>query len=218
MELVTIQHYKVIECLLSRNTYYADIKKIGDNSILEKPYQIMMKHYRFLSCPIFCCVAGRRAEFYGAKETKAHYVLELNVPNKIVHLQSYYDWVDVIYFTEYPTEWDGEGASTVPLERYVQDVLNGFNTEKIVDRPIQAGFDKEGSITPLYFMIDADPSKHVFEVAQFAAVNKSFYNDVIVINYVCQLKEPNIKVAMILHLDKHYGAHWYVDSHEKQLL
>lgn len=134
MKLITVQNKSVLDLLRSDKIYIADIRTKADSNLME-PYLKMMDHYKYLSCPIFACVIGRRAEFDGAKFQNDPIILELDVPDEIVKLQSYYDWTDVIYFTEWPDEWD-EGGPLITFEQFTKDVFNGFNTNN--DVPIQA--------------------------------------------------------------------------------
>lgn len=80
-----------------------------------------------------------------------------------------------------------------------------------------AGF-QNGFANPVYFTIDTDPSKKIFEVVEFIDIYKGFRDDCIVTTYVCRLKEPNIEVTMILYVHKNDGFWWAIDSHEKQLV
>lgn len=124
MKLITIQHASVLNLLKNNNTYYADFLRILDNkSNLVEPYRLIMSHYNYSSVPIFCNVLNRRAEFYGANTENA-VIIELDVPDDLVKIQSYYDWVDVIYFMEFPNELDG-----MNIDKFAKDVLEGMNVD-----------------------------------------------------------------------------------------
>ena len=127
MKLLTIQNVEVYRQLNRKQVYRASIDniKLDENgySNLTKPYQMMMEQYGYSNIPIFCSVLGRKCEFYGAR-TKNALLLELDVPDTEIKLQSYYDWVDVIYFTELPEDWEGND-----LEQFIKDTLNGLNTD-----------------------------------------------------------------------------------------
>lgn len=126
MKLITIQHVNVLKTLKKGNTYYANFERIrGRASNLIEPYKAMMVHYNYSYVPIFCGVVNRYAEFYGATTENA-IIIELNVPDNLVKTQSYYDWSDVIYFTEFPNE----AGSGFNLKKFTRDVLDGLNTEK----------------------------------------------------------------------------------------
>lgn len=120
MRLITIQHKNVLKTLLSGQVYYAP-PTVSKN--LQKPYQKMLEHYKwYVKAPVFACVEGRYCEFYGAKTEKSC-ILVLDVPDEQIKLQGYYNWVDVIYFTELPGEWD----SIMSLEKFTEYTLDGKN-------------------------------------------------------------------------------------------
>lgn len=85
------------------------------------------------------------------------------------------------------------------------------------DVAVIAGF-KRGIANPVWFYINTDPLKKVFEVAEFISINKSFLDDCMVTAYTCRLKEPDIEVTMRFYAHKHDGFWWSIDSHEKQLV
>lgn len=123
MKLITIQDINVFKQLKQNNVYYSDLSRLNNKSNLIKPYKIMMNHYGYLHVPIFCCVIGRYSEFFGAK-IEDGIILELDVPKDIVKLQVYYNWSDIIYFTEYPNEWSGSD-----INKFIIDTLNGYETD-----------------------------------------------------------------------------------------
>lgn len=134
MKCVTIQHINVVEILNTKGEYRVpDGVKISSN--LRKPYEFMMKHYKYKSKPIFMCPVGLKANFGGAKTTNA-VIIELDIPDKFVKLQDYYGWSDFIYFTELPWEYEQfNGCKTVEqFGKYVLDMYkNGFgNNSNIV--------------------------------------------------------------------------------------
>lgn len=122
MKLVTVQNVEVVKQLRRGNTYYAELSRIEGESNLSNAYQVMMGHYGYSHAPVFGCVVGRRAEFYGANLDNS-VLLELEIPDDVVRLQSYYDWSDVIYFLEFPYEWNGDD-----FDKFVANTLNGFGT------------------------------------------------------------------------------------------
>lgn len=123
MILITVQHKNVYDILAHNEIYHAPTVR---HENLKRPYQMMYEHYNWnIKAPIFACVQNRRCNFYGCDPDDA-YILTLNVPDKIVKLQSYYDWVDVIYFTEFPGEWN-KNNSLISFEQFVRDTLDGLN-------------------------------------------------------------------------------------------
>ncbi len=104
IKLITIQHKNVLKTLKENKVFYADLNRTANN--LRFPYQKMMSAYRWNHCPIFAGIVGRYSEFYGAK-TNDSVLIELTVPDYEVKIQKYYDWTDLIYFLEVPSEWNG---------------------------------------------------------------------------------------------------------------
>lgn len=121
MQIVTIQDRSVVKVLNYQNIHYA---RNTDLSELKVPYKYMKDFYKWNHSPVFGCVVGRRAEFYGATiENSA--ILTLNVPDNVVKLQSYYDWIDVLFYMENPKKW----TNTTDFTEYTNDVLNGKFTD-----------------------------------------------------------------------------------------
>lgn len=102
MKLITIQDTNVEKQLAQTGMYVANFDRAPDN--LKGPYRKMSKHYGWNTCPVFCGVVGKYAEFYGAKTENAM-AFQLDVPDKNVKIQAYYDWTDFVYFTEIPNEF-----------------------------------------------------------------------------------------------------------------
>lgn len=109
---------------MNQNTYKADFSRVSDN--LVKPYQTMMEKYGFHYCPIFLCGPGFKAEFYGAKFDENHIAFEFEIPDALVRIQDYYNWTDLIYFTENPEEFhDSYDENKFPtLDNFADFVLN----------------------------------------------------------------------------------------------
>lgn len=82
---------------------------------------------------------------------------------------------------------------------------------------VAAGF-KEGRVIPIYFVIDTDPVKRVFDVVDVINFHETHRDSCIVMRYVCRLKEPDIEVTMNFYAHKNDGIWWSIDSHEKQLV
>lgn len=100
---ITVQHKSVLNMLENNEVYRADINRVCD--IRRAAYSLMMQTYGYQSCPIFLAPIGKRVELYGAKFTKDHVAIELNVPIGDVRIQEYYEWADLIYFLEWPDEF-----------------------------------------------------------------------------------------------------------------
>lgn len=85
----------------------------------------MSDFYDWNTFPIFCGVVGEYAEFYGAKIENS-IAFQLDVPDDLVRLQYYYDWVDLVYFTEIPGEFhDTYNPEIFPtLNSFASAVLN----------------------------------------------------------------------------------------------
>lgn len=104
------------------------------------------------------------------------------------------------------------------METWASIFKEGRNVVLVyADVAVIAGF-KRGIANPVWFYINTDPLKKVFEVSEFTSINKSFLDDCIVTVYTCRLKEPDIEVTMRFYAHKHDGFWWSIDSHEKQLV
>lgn len=120
MLIKSIQNKKVLETLQNNKTHIAENTKVTN---LIKPYETMRKYYGWKNTPVFGCLVGRYCEFYGAA-TDDTVILTLNVPDEFVKLQVYYDWTDVIYYTEFTNEWECGS-----FDEFVANVLNGVGTD-----------------------------------------------------------------------------------------
>lgn len=126
MQLLTIQHQNVLEQLLSGKTYYADMSHVSPNLIA--PYEYMRKFYGWQSCPVFCIPCGGQGTQFGGG-AKASVLLGLDVPDDNIHLQYFYDWTDMVYFFEFPLEFEDSFNTDVisTLDDYAKLVLTGVN-------------------------------------------------------------------------------------------
>ena len=121
MHIVTIQDRSVVKVLNYKNIHYA---RITDLPELRAPYKLMQDFYKWRHSPVFGCVVGRKAEFYGATiENSA--ILTLEIPDKYVKLQSYYNWIDILFYLENPKKWD----KPTNFDEYVKNTLNGKSTD-----------------------------------------------------------------------------------------
>lgn len=122
MQLITIQNEKVVDVLKHENVYHADMTRVPANRVA--PYQKMCEYYGWGFCPIFACEVGKPAHFDG--DWRNGVAVELNVPDEIARRQYYYDWCDVIYYTEFPAEFaDSFDTAKIPnLEVYIQRVFD----------------------------------------------------------------------------------------------
>lgn len=131
MLVISIQNKEVLNTLLSGKTHIAKSTTIKN---LSEPYEKMRTYYNWDNTPVFGCVIGKYAEFYGANSENA-VVLKLNIPDNIIKLQPYYDWSDVIYFMEVPSEWE-----TGDFDTFVRETLDGKRLETEDDLAVQATF------------------------------------------------------------------------------
>lgn len=118
MRCITVQHKSVYEdCIKKNGEYRANYNNVSD--ILIKPYKFMQDHFNWKSAPIFLVPEGHYIEMGGAKFGDESVAIELDIPDKYVKIQRYYDWSDFIYFTENPLEF--RDASNVNLFKTVED-------------------------------------------------------------------------------------------------
>lgn len=103
IKCISIQNIHVIKTLKQGNIHFASEKKVPDNLIT--PYRIMSKKYNWDTLPIFAVPDKYIVEMYGARLENSK-LLILNIPEDKIKYQCYYDWVDFIYFTEFPGEFD----------------------------------------------------------------------------------------------------------------
>lgn len=131
IKLLTIQHKDVLKQLQEGKTFYADMKRVPENRIA--PYLDLMVAYGYIDCPVFAGVVGRKSEFYGAK-TEDSVILELIVPEEEVKLQNYYDWSDIIYYIECPSEWNGN----ISIGEFEEKVFlqTKFNKDEVIQATI----------------------------------------------------------------------------------
>lgn len=118
MRCITVQHKSVYEDYIKKNKKYrANYTNVSD--ILVKPYKFMQDYFNWKSTPIFLVPEGHYIEMGGAKFRDGSVAIELDIPDKYVKIQRYYDWSDFIYFTE--NSWEFEGASNVDKFKTVED-------------------------------------------------------------------------------------------------
>ena len=138
MKLVTIQSKKILQPLITNKIHIADFYYIfdkieEDSSVFGDVYQFIMWHYGYKQPPIFCCVVGRLANFQFTKNCDSMILLELDVPDKLVSLQSFDGWDDIIWYMDKPSRY----TKDIPFDEYVESILNGLNVEK-EDTVVQA--------------------------------------------------------------------------------
>lgn len=117
MKCITVQHKSVLKQLYKDGIYKADLSRVSEN--LVKPYEFMMKHFGWKSCPIFLSPIGFNTNMGGAKFMDGYIAIELDIPDELCKVQRYYDWTDFIYFTECPGEF--EDACNVDKFESVED-------------------------------------------------------------------------------------------------
>lgn len=146
MKLVTIQHKKVLYSLIKGNTYINDFKYVLTNSDDDsetitdeerldiskvKSYQVLMRHYKYTTPPIFCCVVDRVANFTRTTPSKDNVLLELDVPDDFIHLHPFDTW-DYIYRRINRNRWNED------LYEEEKVYLDGKDTDGTVLCSIQA--------------------------------------------------------------------------------
>ena len=118
MRIITIQSVEVFRLLKRNEIYLASLSK---NSNL--PYKLMMEQYHYIHSPIFGCVAGRLSNFGGAN-IKNSVILELEVPDEYVNLQSYVEWNNLIKYMEDLNTW----TENYSIFDFATMVLSGIDT------------------------------------------------------------------------------------------
>ena len=124
IRLITVQSKEVADSLLKGNIHYA---RKREDYFLQPVYNKMCEAYGYENNPVFAGVVGRRCEFLGAPREES-YIIEIDVPEELVKIQNYYDWSDMIYYTEEPKEW--AMGSEYPLKEFFKNTLEGKNTHK----------------------------------------------------------------------------------------
>lgn len=127
IEIITVQRKEVFDKALLNGVYYADTEKyIAEKKPnLLKPYQYLIHEYGYRHCPIFGCPVKHHCEFYGADCSANSVLIQLSVPSNEIKVQNYYDWTDLIFFMEYPQEWQ----NVYPLEQFFKDTLHRNNVQ-----------------------------------------------------------------------------------------
>ena len=98
-------------------------RSLPKNSNLTKPYKLMMEQYHYLHSPIFGCVVGRLSNFGGAN-IKNGVILELDVPDEYVNLQSYVEWNKLIKYMEDINTW----TENYSIFDFATIILSGIDT------------------------------------------------------------------------------------------
>lgn len=137
MRLITLQHFKVRDTLLNKQRYTADFSRVPEN--LVAPYKNMQKYFGWDACPIFTVPVSTTNYDWPTRVSNEKVLLELEVPDNIAKLQYYYDWCDVIFFTEFPEDFkDHFILKEIPsLEKFAELVynnadLNSYNVHQAV--------------------------------------------------------------------------------------
>lgn len=125
MQVVTIQHKKVLESLENTGVYQAEMSRVPDNR--KQAYQDMCEYYGWDHCPVFGCELGHELHLDDGR-CEDGVALQLEVPDMYARRQHYYDWSDVIYFLEFPNEFnDTFDLTKVPdiktYEKFVFDFI-----------------------------------------------------------------------------------------------
>ena len=120
MRIITIQSVEVFRLLKRNEIYLASLPK---NSNLTRPYRLMMEQYHYIHSPIFGCVVGRLSNFGGAN-IKNSVILELEVPDECVNLQSYVEWNSLINYMENLSIW----TENYSILDFATMVLSGIDT------------------------------------------------------------------------------------------
>lgn len=161
IKIITVQRKSVLDKLQNNGVYYSAAEnyvKIHKSNLFE-PYLFLARRYKYRHFPIFACVEGYRCEYYGIPEGNDLVLMELSVPENEINIQYYYDWTDLIYFTEFPKEWNtdengsldefqqnvlfGTFFSNIDKERAVQCTLERFRSEWLVSSiPLTDKFNK----------------------------------------------------------------------------
>ena len=96
MKLLTIQSRKVLNTLRKGDTYKADFYYMNHlKPHLVEARQLLMRYLNYESVPIFCAIYDRYITFKNTYVTRSSVILELDVPDEFVTIQSLYDWIDL---------------------------------------------------------------------------------------------------------------------------
>lgn len=141
IQIVTIQGSPVISVLNKKGVYYAETERYltEQKSNLLGPYRYLMKEYGYKHWPIFACPVGYRAEYYGCNTTDAA-MIQLEVPETEIKVQKYYEWVDLVFYMENPTEW--QYAATYPLVQFYHDTLFAESLDTVGESPCQVTLER----------------------------------------------------------------------------
>lgn len=124
MKLLTVQSRKVLNILLKNKTYEADFYYMNHlKPYTIEAYQLLMKNCNYNAVPIFCMVYDKISSLYGTHVTNGSVILELDVPDEVVHIQSFFGWIElqmllVSNIEKYSTE-ERKNAKICP--RYIDD-------------------------------------------------------------------------------------------------
>ena len=135
MHLVTIQNKKVLNILKSGKIYKADFAYICDDiekdySYKISTYQVLMKHYMYITPPIFCAVLNRFAIFDGTKYNKDSIILKIDVPDDLIKMHLNITWKIILRSFE-------EDTWTSAIYNGIEAYLDGRNAD-LKDMCVQA--------------------------------------------------------------------------------
>lgn len=112
MRCLTVQNKKVLEHIINNGYYFLDAN-LSNNSYLLKPYEFLKNKYGYKHNPIFLSPVGFHVEMFGTHFSADSVVLELEIPEKYLQVQEYYDWTDYIFFSNNPSEFIDDKFKTV---------------------------------------------------------------------------------------------------------
>ena len=135
VDIITIQSNNVLDCLDS-GEYHASLYRVRNKPNLIEPYKELMKHYGYSNVPVFCCREDRYCPMNVSDV--GNILLELSVPSNFINYQSFYDWTDFIYFTEFPRELlDNSPVSITYKESFVTSMFNESADDKYIEEQLQ---------------------------------------------------------------------------------
>ncbi|MCI9077580.1 MAG: hypothetical protein HFH68_01480 [Lachnospiraceae bacterium] len=135
VQLLTVQNKHTKE-LLCKNQIYRNIGTYTKPNHVQ-PFKDLMSAYGYQYSPVFCLIVGLNGNCYGIPNRDTDlFLLELHIIEKYVRYQDYYNWTDIIYYSEYKSEWN----EPYSFEKYEHNVFHYYKSIAHINtiRPIQA--------------------------------------------------------------------------------
>lgn len=133
MKCITIQNKMVLDILQNKGYFVKPTLSSEYISDIEKSYLFMKEVYHYENMPIFLAPIDYKVEFYGANFDENSIALELDIPDKYLKIQNYYDWSDFIYFIGEEDVFKNVTDKYTDVFDYGKDILLSIKNRKYMN-------------------------------------------------------------------------------------